>query len=242
MFSLVRSIPRNSVAFTTANLTGHSLISIPLLTGNGKTASMIDPRFVFLGAVLSIAGAAIYVRDTWRGNTAPNRVTWMLWGVEPLLAFAVQRQAHVGLASIMTLVLGSVPIVVVAVSFHDPASVWRVGRFDVVCGVVSVCGLIVWVAVHQATVGLVSFVVADAMAAIPTLRKSFIEPSTESSWSFLSAVVFAGITLLTLKHVTTAGALFPFSVLVMNIFIWIFIVSELGPKLRVRSTGKEMVP
>jgi hypothetical protein len=199
---------------------------------SGQTEGVIDPRFVFLGSIFSLAGAGIYVRDTWRGNTAPNRVTWTLWGIEPLLAFAVERQQHVGLASVMTLVLGTVPIVVIAVSFHDPRSVWKVGRFDIVCGAVSVVGLVVWIVINQATVGLVSFVAADAMAAIPTLRKSFLEPETESSWSFLSGIIFAGITLLTLRHFTTAGALFPCSVLVMNIGIWTLIVSKLGPTWR----------
>ncbi len=193
---------------------------------------MIDPHFVFLGAFISVGGAAIYVRDTWRGSTAPNRVTWTLWAIEPLLAFAVERQAHVGLASIMALVLGVVPIVVLAVSFHDHASVWKVGWFDVSCAAVSLGGLVVWLAVNQATVALVAFVAADAVAGIPTVRKSFREPDSESSWSFLSGLIFAGITLLTLKHLTTAGALFAFSVLVMNIFIWLFIVTKVGTRMK----------
>jgi hypothetical protein len=199
---------------------------------------VIDPRFVFLGSLISLSGAAVYVRDTWRGETAPNRVTWTLWGVEPLLAFVVERQEHVGLASVMTLVLGLVPIVVVAVSFHDPRSVWRIGRFDVACGLISVVGLVVWVSSNEPTVGLVSFVAADAMAALPTLRKSILEPSSESGWTFLTGVLFAGITLLTLPHWTTAGALFPTSILTMNTCIWLLVTTHAGPRVRERRTRR----
>ena len=202
---------------------------------------MIDPRFVFLGSLFSLSGAAVYVRDTWRGVTAPNRVTWVLWGLEPLLAFAVERQEHVGLASVMTLVLGLVPIVVIAVSFHDPRSVWKIGRFDVVCGVMSAVGLAVWVATNEATVGLVSFVAADAVAALPTLRKSILEPHSETWWTFLTGAIFAGITLLTLSHFTTAGALFPTSVLTMNTIIWVLVATKAGPNLVRRSQHSDVV-
>ena len=178
-----------------------------------------------------MSGVVFYVRDTWRGATAPNRVTWTLWGVEPLLAFAVQRQEHVGWASLMTLVLGLSPIAVLVASFHDPKSVWRIGRFDVVCAVISVVGLVVWVTSHKPTLALVAFVSADAVAALPTLKKSFTHPESESRWNYLSVALFAIITLLTLRQFTTATALFPLSILVMNALIWGLVLSKVGPRI-----------
>ncbi len=193
---------------------------------------MIDPRFVFLGALVSLSGSFVYIRDTWRGTTAPNRVTWSLWGLEPLLAFAVERQAHVGLASFMTLMIGVVPIVVVVVSFHDPQSVWRIGTFDIACGVISLMGLILWVFIDQPTIALVTFVAADAVAGLPTIRKSYLDPETESAWTFLSGAIFAAITLMTLSRYTVAGGLFPTSILIIDTTIWLLIVSRVGPRLR----------
>ena len=34
---------------------------------------MIDPRFVILGASISFCAVAMYIRDTIRGLTQPNR-------------------------------------------------------------------------------------------------------------------------------------------------------------------------
>ena len=103
---------------------------------------MIDPRFVYLAIVLSGLGGWIYIRDTLRGETSPNRVTWSLWGLEGVLAFGVEVQEHVGLASWMTLALGLVPFAVVAASFRNSHAVWKIGTFDIVCGSISVAGLI----------------------------------------------------------------------------------------------------
>lgn len=202
---------------------------------------MIDPRFIFLGSLFSLSGAAVYVRDTWLGRTAPNRVTWTLWGLEPLLAYAVEQQEHVGLASFMTLVLGVVPIVVLAVSFHDPLSVWRIGRFDVVCGVISLVGLSLWVLSDQPTVGLIAFVAADAVAALPTLRKSFREPTTESWWTYCAGALFAAITLATVPTFSTAEVLFPLSVLTIDTVIGLLVSLRVGPRLRSRVVGPEGV-
>ena len=193
---------------------------------------MIDPRFVYLAAALSLVGAYGYIRDTLRGDTSPNRVTWSLWGVEGVLAFFVEIQQHVGLASLMTLMLGLVPCAVVVASFRNRNAVWKLGAFDAVCGAVSVAGLVFWAFVNEPTVALVSFVVADQMAALPTVRKSWLAPSTESPRLFFLGSMNCAITVLTLTKLTTAGVLFPGCILVTDLIVGLLIVSNVGPRLR----------
>ena len=193
---------------------------------------MIDPRFVYLAAALSVIGAWGYIRDTLRGDTSPNRVTWSLWGVEGVLAFAVEIQQHVGLASLMTLMLGLVPIVVVLASFRNPHGVWKIGAFDLFCGSLSVAGLLFWSFVNQPTVALVSFVVADQVAALPTVRKSWIAPRSESPGLFFLGSLNCAITLFTLKSLTTAGVLFPGCIMVADLLLGLLIVTSAGPRFR----------
>ena len=193
---------------------------------------MIDPRFVFLAAILSLFGAYGYLRDTLNGSTTPNRVSWSLWALEGILGFVVELQQHVGMAAVMTLMLGLVPFMVVVASFRNPNGVWKIGRFDAFCGVISLLGLVFWAFINQPTVALLSFVAADQVAAWPTIRKSFIAPASESSQVFFMGVLNTGITLLTLKHFTTAGALFPGVILVTDLVIAVLIVTKIGPRLR----------
>jgi hypothetical protein len=193
---------------------------------------VIDPRFVYVAALLSVVGAYGYIRDTLRGETTPHRVTWMLWGLEGILAFVVEREQHVGPASIMTLMLGLVPCVVVLASFHNPQGVWAINSFDVVCGSISLAGLVAWVFIDQPTTALVAFVVADQVAALPTIRKSWLVPTSESARVFLLGSVNCAITLLTLTEFTTAGVLFPGCILVTDLLLGVLIVSQAGPRFR----------
>jgi len=199
---------------------------------NGQTCEVIDPRFIYLALLLAAVGVYGYVRDTLRGVTSPNRVTWSLWGLEGVLGFGVEIQQHVGLASLMTLMLGLGPCVVVLASFRNPHSVWKIGVFDTVCGVISLAGLALWAVVHQPTLALISFVAADQVAALPTLRKSWLAPSTESPRVFIMGTLNCGITLLTLKIFTTPGALFPGCVAVTDSILALLIVTRVGPRVR----------
>ena len=199
---------------------------------------MIDPRFVYLAAALSVVGSAAYVRDTLRGATSPHRVTWGLWTLEGTLAFVVEIQQHVGLASIMTLALGFTPFVILLASFRNSQAVWRVDRIDAVCAAVSVAGMVFWAFVGEPTVALVSFVTADFIAALPTLRKSWRAPESETPRAFVLGAVNTGITLLTLQHFTTAGALFPGVIMVTDTILSVIILGRLGPRWNERRVGE----
>ena len=202
---------------------------------------MIDPRFVYVAIALSVLGTASYVLDTLRGTTSPHRVTWGLWAVEGVLAFVVEIQQHVGLASLMTLALGLMPLVVFFASFLNRHAVWRVDKLDVVCGALSVVGLVFWALVHEPTVALVSFVAADFVAALPTYRKSWRAPESETPRAFVLGAVNTGITLLTLKSLTTAGVLFPGVIMLTDTVLSVLILTRLGPRFTQRTTSKESI-
>ena len=193
---------------------------------------MIASQFIYLALALSALGAFGYVRDTLKGVTSPHRVTWSLWAVEGILAFVIEIQDRVGPASLMTLMLGLVPLVVVAASFANPHSVWKIEMFDVACGVISVAGLAFWAFVNEPTVALIAFVAADQMAALPTIRKSWLAPGTESPGVFFLGTINCVLTLLTLKHLTTAGVLFPGCVMIGDLIIALLISSRIGPRFR----------
>ena len=200
---------------------------------------MLDPRFVFLAAALSVFGSASYVRDTLRGTTSPHRVTWGLWALEGILAFLVEIQQHVGLAALMTLALGLVPLVILFASFKNPHAVWKIDAVDIACGVVSLAGLVFWALINEPTVALVSFVVADFIAALPTIRKSWHSPESETPRAFVMGAVNTGITLLTLKNFTTAGALFPGVIMMTDSILSVLILTRLGPRLAARVVQRE---
>ncbi|HET7523855.1 MAG TPA: hypothetical protein VFJ79_06905 [Acidimicrobiales bacterium] len=196
---------------------------------------MLDVHFVILGAVIGLGGMLFYVRDTIRGVTQPNRVTWFMWSLAPLIAFAAEIQAGVGLRSLMTFVIGFGPLLILAASFANRQAAWHIGPFDWLCGALSAAGLVTWLVTRHGTVAVVASIAADALAATPTLRKSWSAPGTESASAYVTAAVNALITVLTIDHFTTADAAFPVYILVIASVESVLVVARVGPRLSSRS-------
>lgn len=192
---------------------------------------MISEKFVILGALIAFPGLLIYLWNTLKGKTKPNRVTWGLWTVAPLIAFAAQINEGVGLRALITFMAGFGPLLVFIASFINKKSVWKLGVFDYVCGVLSVLGLILWLLTSNGNLAIVFAILADGLAAAPTIVKSYKEPESESAWAFGLSAVSAIITLLTIDTWTFAFYGFPLYILVVCLLLFFLIQFKLGRKL-----------
>ncbi len=176
---------------------------------------MLDPHFVILGALLSLTGALSYARETLRGRTRPNRVTWLLWTVAPLIAFAVELADRVGLPALLTFSVGFGPLLVLLASFAAPTANWRLGRIDYACGALSVLALVAWRLSGSGAIAICLSIAADALASVPTVIKAVQAPQTEHPAVFRNGFLNAAITLLVIDHWTFAAWGFPVYILVI---------------------------
>jgi hypothetical protein len=192
---------------------------------------VISENWIFLGTAIGALGALVYLRDTLRGTTQPNRVTWLLWAFAPLLAAVVEFQNGVGLRALPTFMVGFMPLLIFLASFHNPASVWKIRRIDYACGVLSVVGTVVWLVTRNGVLAISAAIAADFLAGIPTLMKSWTHPQTETIYSYVGAVVSMGIVLLTITDWTFEVAAFPVFVLCSASVDSVLIGLEPGPRL-----------
>jgi hypothetical protein len=136
---------------------------------------VISENWIYLGTAIGVLGTAAYLRDTLRGTTKPNRVTWLLWAFAPLLAAVVEFDEGVGLRALPTFMVGFMPLLVFAASFVNADSVWRIRRFDYACGAISVLGTVVWLVTRNGVLAISAAIAADFMAGLPT-------PAPPSAW------------------------------------------------------------
>jgi hypothetical protein len=195
---------------------------------------MLDPKFAFLAAIIDFFGISSYAIDTLKGKTKPNRITWFLWALAPLIAFSAQLSEGVGPQVALTFVAGFGPATVFLASFKDRHAYWRITRFDLICGVLSVGALVLWLVTKNGTLAIIFSILADTLAATPTVIKAYHHPETESYPAFLIGVITAIITLLTIKTWNFATYGFPAYLLVCCLVIFILIKF---PKLRVTQSA-----
>jgi hypothetical protein len=164
--------------------------------------------FAIAGAVINLVACLSYVRAILKGEATPNRVTWFLWAIVPLIAGAAQLRAGVGISTLVVLSVGAGPACVVLASFARGTGSWRLGPFDYACGVCSLAALALWAITGDPVTAIVFSILGDAAAALPTLRKAWLAPATENRSAYLISLVGMVLGILSVQEATFAAYAF----------------------------------
>ena len=159
------------------------------------TAYMTFPHcLVIISTLLMLWGGYAYFRDTLAGRTKPNRVSWFLWALAPLVSLGAAFSVDADIwASVRVLVGGVVPGVIFLSSFVNRKSYWKLTWFDWICGGLSLAALLFWQLASSPLIAVLLAAAANTFALIPTFIKAWNFPETETRLiyinSFLSAVL-----------------------------------------------------
>ena len=167
---------------------------------------MLHSNFIIVGTLIGAAGAVAYLINTVKGKVKPNRVSFLLWSIVPFIAFFAQIKQGVGLEALMTFSTGFLPLTVFIASFVNKQAEWKLTMFDLMCGIFSLVGLVLWMITKVGNVAIFFSIVADGLAAIPTIVKAYKYPDTEIAWPWIATVIGVILTLLTLSTFTFANS------------------------------------
>ncbi len=191
---------------------------------------MLSSHFVVLGSIIGAFGSIAYLIDTVKGRVKPNRVSFLLWSIAPCIAFAAQLEQGVGMEALMTFTTGFLPLLTFVASFVNKKSAWELTRFDVVCGAFSLFGLILWQLTKVGNIAIMFSILADGLAAVPTVLKAYKYPETEIAWPWITAPIGIILTLLTLTELTFANSGFIIYILIVNMLIFSLVQFRIGGK------------
>jgi hypothetical protein len=183
--------------------------------------------FVLIAAVFSTLAALAYIRSMFRGDTKPNRVTWLMWSVAPFVAAAASLSMGADWAVIPVLMAGLGPFMIFVASFFSKKAYWKLKKFDYVCGAISAVAIILWYLTSNADFAIVFSILSDALAAVPTLIKAWHDPKTESVWPYLIGI-FSPITSFLVAGAWSFSELaFPSYLIIMNTLLLSLVVRKL---------------
>ncbi len=135
-----------------------------------------------LSAIVFAIAYIPYIVSIGKGRTKPHPFSWLLWS----LIGVISAYFYVRVGAVETLPFafaGAVlPFIVAVISFRN----WEGGfsNFDYLCLALSASAIIAYILFHSAAISLTLSLCADSIAFLPTMRKTFFSPSSESigSW------------------------------------------------------------
>lgn len=164
---------------------------------------------VIAGALLNLSGSIGYARDTLAGRTKPNLVSFVLWATAPIIGAAAGFAQGGKWEVVPVLMTGVGPLLTIIASFFTKGRRWQLKRFDYICGIFSVLALILWRTTHEPNIAIFFAIISDALAAIPTIRKSWTHPWTETQWVYIAAGISQCTAFLAAPQASFAAWAFP---------------------------------
>lgn len=177
---------------------------------------MLPEQIGYITIVIGLTGATFYIRDMIKGGTKPNKVTWFIWSLAPMIGAFLQFKSGGGLSAIPIFMAGFASFLVFLFSFFYKNSYWKIGTLDIVCGVLSLTALIFWIITRNSAISIMFAILSDGLAYIPTLIKSWKYPETETSAIYFLGIVNYILGLLIIKDWHFSVYIFGIYLIIMN--------------------------
>lgn len=139
--------------------------------------------FGILSGILASTAVIPYIWDTLKGSTRPNRATWLIWTL--LLIVALFSQIDSGGKSSVLLTVGDLigSGLTLALAFYKGTNYWH--WIDKLALVGAALGFISLFVFHEPLLALLILIFIDICGLVPTLRKVFVEPDSETMVTWL---------------------------------------------------------
>lgn len=173
-------------------------------------------NLVYIAVLVQLFGKLSYVKDTLKGKTKPNRISWLLWAVAPLIAASAAVSDGVTLAAIPVFVSGFAPLLVLLASFANKNSYWKLEKGDYLCGLFSVLALVLWGVTKEPITAIVFALLSDFLATLPTLKKSWRYPETETANAYWAGLFSALTSFTAISAWNFSSVAFPIYLVLVN--------------------------
>jgi hypothetical protein len=163
--------------------------------------------FGIVAGVLQSLFYVPYIRDVMRGSTRPHRGSWTIWCALSVIVLASQRAdgGRWSLVMVIAQLVGGVTILLLAAE----RGVGGTSRIDLGLGAIAAAGLIGWYLAGDPTVATLCVVLADCVAVIMMLPKTYAHPYSETRSSFVFSAASGVFAMLAVGSLEFGLLLYP---------------------------------
>ncbi len=178
----------------------------------------------FLAAVASliaVAGNLPYLIDIIKKRVQPHPYTWLVWTIVSGISFFGQVAKGAGVGAIPT---GAAEIFTLIIFlFSLQYGFKNIKKVDTYFLIFALLGLVPWILTKDPTISIIIVVSIDLIAFIPTLRKTWNAPESETPVLYGANVLRHILTLFSLQAYNTATMLHSIAMITTNTIMVIFI-------------------
>lgn len=166
--------------------------------------------FKLLFGVASTALACVcffpYLRDIVKRKTEPHMYSWLVWTVLQVVGVAAQLKDGAGYGAWALGVGALFCFAIFLLSFKYGTN--NISRFDLFCLVAALSSIAVYFLLANPVWATIMVAITDFVGFLPTFRKGFEEPFTETASTFLMSGTANALSLFALQHYSLTTVLY----------------------------------
>jgi hypothetical protein len=197
-------------------------------------SNSIKQYISLIAVILTFISYIPYYRDILRNKTQPHIYSWSLWGLLTILIVALQIKGGAGSATYVTATAGLLCIGVVILGLKNGKR--DITKSDTVVAILGLVAIGFWLIVKQPVISIILIVVADILAFIPTVRKSWHKPHSETLSLYITNTFRFFLAFLAIKEYTILSSLW--------LVVWIIVsgLFSIMLVLRRKTISKKLPP
>ncbi len=170
---------------------------------------MIDFKSVLsiIAVALTFVGYFPYIRDTLKGKTTPHVYTWFIWAFVTAIAYGLQVSGGAGAGSWVTLSIIIACFSVFILGLRNGKK--DITKWDTIFFILSFVALFLWLIAKQPVLSVILVSSVDMLGFVPTIRKSWNKPYSETLFLYELNTFRHGLSLLALQQYSIVTWLYP---------------------------------
>ncbi len=167
-----------------------------------------------IAAVFAVVGNVPYLRDILKKRVQPHPYTWLVWTIVSGVTFFGQLAKGAGIGALPT---GAAEIFTVIIFLFSLRYGFKnIIKTDTYFLIAALLGIVPWILTKDPTLSVIIVVTIDLIAFVPTLRKTYIRPETETPLLYGMNVLRHILTLFSLQAYNLATMLHSIAMIVTN--------------------------
>jgi len=170
--------------------------------------------FAVVSSLVGIVCFIPYLRDIFRGTTKPHTYTWLIWTILQTIGVLAMFNSGAGIG-ILSLSIGALFCgFIFLLSFKYGTS--NIKTFDKICLISALCAIFIYLFLHNALLSVVVVTLTDFIGFLPTIRKAYEEPKTETASNYGLSSASSALALFALTNFNLTTSLYLITVVITN--------------------------
>ncbi len=174
--------------------------------------------------MLALIGGIPYLREVFKGKIKPHPYTWLVGTVVSAITFFGMLVKGAGIGALPTAVAEMFTIIIFFASLKYGFK--EIPKTDSIFLGLALIGIIPWLLTNDPTLSIIIAVCIDVISFIPTIRKTWKYPASESPTIYFMNAARHALTIYALQAYNIATTLHSIAMIVINTIMTLLIVRK----------------